>query len=152
MNSHLGSSSPDGLPQLHRAIANGKTPPLEECFTSLESYWSLNVQNGIAWPIRTSATQVMAKRKVGSQISSLTPDHGKSRIDPILLCVGGVQQTIIKISTRATTSVEIPSQSEVCTRSYSLAKLWESQPWWFRDCYLGVRGQKPFGCHSHRVV
>jgi hypothetical protein len=31
----------------------------------------------------------MAKRKVGSQISSLTPDHGKSGIDSIPLRVGG---------------------------------------------------------------
>jgi len=31
--------------------------------------------NGLVWPIWTSETQVMAKKKVGSQIGSLTPDH-----------------------------------------------------------------------------
>jgi hypothetical protein len=45
----------------------------------------------------------MAKRKAGSQIVSLTPDHKKSRIDPIYLAAGGVPYIVGKISTRATT-------------------------------------------------
>jgi hypothetical protein len=36
---------------------------------------------------------------------SLTPDHGKSRIDPIPLCSGGVQHVVEKLSIRATTLV-----------------------------------------------
>ncbi len=32
----------------------------------------------------------MAKRKVGGQTASLTPDHKKSRIDPIYLFVEGL--------------------------------------------------------------
>jgi len=31
--------------------------------------------NGLAWAICTFAAQVMAKRRAGSQIGSLTPDH-----------------------------------------------------------------------------
>jgi hypothetical protein len=47
----------------------------------------------------------MAKRKVGSQIVSLILDHEKSRIDPIPLCVGGVQHAVGKLLTKATTSL-----------------------------------------------
>ncbi len=32
--------------------------------------------------------------------------------------------------------------SKVCTQSYGTSKLWESQPWQFRDSHLGVPGQK----------
>jgi hypothetical protein len=44
----LGSSSFSGLSKLQRAIAKVKTPLLEDLFTSLESYWSVDVQNGLA--------------------------------------------------------------------------------------------------------
>jgi hypothetical protein len=50
-----------------------------------------------------SETQVMTKRRVGSQTTSLTPDQKKSRIDPIYLAVDDMQHTIGKLSTRATT-------------------------------------------------
>jgi hypothetical protein len=42
---------------------------------SLERYWNLDIENGLALAIRTSAAQVMGKRKAGSQTGSLTPDH-----------------------------------------------------------------------------
>jgi hypothetical protein len=41
----------------------------------LERSWTVDVQNGLAWAIWTSAAQVMGKRKAGSQTASLTPDH-----------------------------------------------------------------------------
>jgi hypothetical protein len=113
-----------------------------ELFISLESYWKLDVQNGLAWPIWTFATQVMAKRKVGSQTGSLTLDLGKSRIDTIPLREGGMQHVVGKLSTKITTSVQTLSQSEVCTKSYSPTKLWNSQPWRFQDSHLGIPGQK----------
>jgi hypothetical protein len=69
-------------------------------------------------------------------------DHGKSGIDPIPLRAGGMQHVFGKLLTRATTLVQTSSQSEVCTRSYSPAKLQDSQPWRFRDSHLGVPGQK----------
>jgi hypothetical protein len=87
-----------------------------------KSYWSVDVQNGLAWPIWPSVTQVMAKRKAESQTGNLTPDHGKSRIYSIPLRAGGVQHAIGKLSMKATTSVQTPSQLEVCTISYSPAK------------------------------
>jgi len=45
----------------------------------------------------------MTKRKAGSQIANLIPDHKKSGIDPIYLVVGGVPHIIGQLSTRATT-------------------------------------------------
>ncbi len=73
--SKWGLRSPLGLPKLQSSIAGVKTPCLEAFFMSLERYWSLNVENGLAWTICSCIAQVMAKRKVGSQISNLTPDH-----------------------------------------------------------------------------
>jgi hypothetical protein len=84
----------------------------------------------------------MAKTGVRSQKDNLISDHRKSRIDPIPLRVGHVQHDVGIILTRATTSIQTSSRSEVCTRNYSFAKLWESQPWWFRDSHLRVLGQK----------
>jgi hypothetical protein len=60
MNSHFGSWSPNGLLNLHREIARVKTHWIEEFLISLESSWNLDVWNGLAWPIWTSETQVMA--------------------------------------------------------------------------------------------
>jgi hypothetical protein len=72
---HFGSWSPNGLPNLQRAIAGVKTQWLEEFFISMESSWNLNILNGLASPIWTSETQVMAKRRARNQIGNLTPDH-----------------------------------------------------------------------------
>jgi len=71
----LGLGSPPGLPKFQSSIARVKTPHIGVFFTSLESYCSVNVENGLAWAIWTSAAQVMAKRRTGNQTSSLTPDH-----------------------------------------------------------------------------
>jgi hypothetical protein len=53
--------------------------------------------------IWTSKTQVMAKRRAGSQTTSLTPDQKKSGIDPIYLAVEGVPHTIEKLLTKTIT-------------------------------------------------
>jgi hypothetical protein len=79
--------------------------PLVEFFISLENYWNLDVENGLAWPIWTFKTQVIAERKVRSQIGSLTPNHGKLGIDLIPLRAGGVWHVVGKLLTRATTLV-----------------------------------------------
>jgi hypothetical protein len=100
-----GLESPPGLLKVQSSIARVKTPRIGEFFISLERYQTENVQNGLARPIWTSTTQVMAKRKAKSQIGSLTPDHGKSGIDPIPLRAGGVQHVVGKLSIRATTLV-----------------------------------------------
>jgi len=72
-------------------------------FISLESSWNVDVLNRFALLIWTFETQVMAKKRVGSQTASLTPDQKKSRIDLIYLSIDGVQHIIEKLLTRATT-------------------------------------------------
>jgi hypothetical protein len=57
------------------SIAEVKTLRLEVFFISLERSWNVNVENGLAWAIQTSAAQVMVKKRAGSQSGSLTPDH-----------------------------------------------------------------------------
>jgi len=44
----------------------------------------------------------MAKKRVESQTTSLTPDHKKLGIDPICLVAKGMQHIIGKLLTRAT--------------------------------------------------
>jgi hypothetical protein len=48
-------------------IAGVKTPFIGVFFISMERSWSVDVQNGLAWAIWTFATQVMGKRRAGSQ-------------------------------------------------------------------------------------
>jgi len=68
----------------------------------------------------------MAKRRAGSQIASLTPDHKKSGIDLIYLASEGVSHIVGKLSTRTTTLLHTTPQSEVCSQSYGAPKLRES--------------------------
>jgi hypothetical protein len=71
----MGFGSPPGLPKIQNAIARVKTPCIEVLFIPLERSWSLDVRNGLAWAIWTSAAQLMVERKTGSQTGNLTPDH-----------------------------------------------------------------------------
>ncbi len=111
-------------------------------FILLERSWSVDVQNGLAWAIWTFVAQVMVKRRAGSQIGSLTPDHKKSGIDPIPMFVDGVQHTVGKLLRRATSLLQTSSQSEVWAGSYEFPKSKESKPGQFRDSSLGVPGIK----------
>jgi len=70
-----GLGSPLGILKLQSSIEEVKTPFIGVFFISLESYRSVDVENGLAWAIWTSVAHVMAKRRAGSQIGSLTPDH-----------------------------------------------------------------------------
>jgi hypothetical protein len=71
----VGSWSPMGLPNTQSSIAGVKYPLIWVFLMSLERAWSVDVQNALALVIWTSAAQVMRKRRAGSQIGSLTPDH-----------------------------------------------------------------------------
>jgi hypothetical protein len=71
----VGSRSLSGLPKTQSSSLGVKTPCIGVFFIPLESFWSVNVQNGLAWAIWTFAAQVMGKRRAGSQTGSLTPDH-----------------------------------------------------------------------------
>jgi len=63
------------FPKFQSLITGVKTPRIGVFFISLENYINVNVENGLAWAIWTFVAQVMAKRKVGSQTGSLTPNH-----------------------------------------------------------------------------
>jgi hypothetical protein len=137
-----GFRSPLRLSKFQSSIAGVKTPCIEAFFKSLESYRSVDIENGLTWAIWTSIAQVMMKRKVGSWTVSLIPDHQKSRIDPIPVCVNGAQHTVGKLLTRAITLLQTSLRSKVYTWSYALSKFRESQLLEFWDSHLGISGQK----------
>jgi len=64
--SKWGLRSPLGLSKLQSSIAGVKTPYIGVFFISLESYRRVDVKNGLAWAIWTSATHIMAKRRARS--------------------------------------------------------------------------------------
>jgi hypothetical protein len=80
----LGFWSPPRLSKFQSSIAGVKTPCIGMFFTSLESYWSVDVKNGLALAIWISVAQVMAKRKGGGsnwQFDSRPLKVG-NRLDP----------------------------------------------------------------------
>jgi hypothetical protein len=84
----------------------------------------------------------MAKRRVESQTTNLTPDQKKSGIDPIYLVANNLRHTVGNLSTRATTLLQSALRSEVCLQSYAAPKLQESQLARFRDSHAGVPRKK----------
>jgi hypothetical protein len=73
--SKLGIWSPPGFPNVQSSTARPKTPRIEMFLVSLKRSWNVNIENGLALVIWTSAAQVMGKRRAGSQTGSLTSDH-----------------------------------------------------------------------------
>jgi hypothetical protein len=71
----VGTWSCLGLSKIQILITWIKSPCIKVFFIPLERSWSVDVWNGLAWAIRTSTAQVMVKRRVRSQTSSLTPNH-----------------------------------------------------------------------------
>jgi hypothetical protein len=63
-----GLGSPPRLPKTQNSIAGVKKPFLEVFFISLERSCNVDVENGLAWAIRTFAAQVMCERRVGFRI------------------------------------------------------------------------------------
>ncbi len=59
----VGTWSHPGLPKTQSLIVGVKTPRIEVFSIPLERSWSVDVQNGLAWTIQTSTTQVMVKRR-----------------------------------------------------------------------------------------
>ncbi len=146
----LGKSwdlSPPGLPKTQKTIWKTKTPLIGVFLVSLERSWNVDIENALAFSIWTFAAQVMGKRRAGSQTGSLTPNHFKSGIDPLPMPDSGVRYAVEKISTRATTSVQTSSRSEVGERSYALPKSRESRTGtlgWISGLQLGSLGNL---CH-----
>jgi len=71
----LGIWSSSGLPNVQSSTAGPKTPRIGVFLVSLERSWSVDIENALVLGIWTSVAQVMGKRRAGSQIGSLTPDH-----------------------------------------------------------------------------
>ncbi len=138
----VGTWSPTRLPQLQSSIVEVKTPCFEVFFIPLERPWSVDVENGLAWAIRTFAAQVMVEWRVGSQTGSLIPNHKKSGIDPIPVCSGEVWHIVGKLLRRATSLLQTSSQFEVWAGSYELPKSQEFKSGKFRDSSLVVPGIK----------
>ncbi len=82
----------------------------------------------------------MAKRRVGSQTTNLTPDQKKLGIDLIYLATDDVQHTVGKLSTRATTLLEVAPRFKVLLQSYGAPKSQKSWLAQFQDSHLGVMG------------
>jgi len=52
----MGTWESSGIPETSELNYRGQTPRLEVSFISLKSYQNVDVQNGLAWAIWTSAT------------------------------------------------------------------------------------------------
>jgi hypothetical protein len=97
------------------------------------------------WPrighldIWTFAVQVMGKRRAGSQIGNLTPDHQKSEIDLFPTSELRVRYVVGKISARATSLVQTSLQSDFSVGSYELPKSRDST----RDSFGTISGLQP---------
>jgi hypothetical protein len=94
-----------------------------------------SVENGLAWTIWTFVAQVITKRKVGSQIGSLTPDHQKSRIVPTR-CVQAKCDTLLKSSWRGLQLCFKPHRNWRFAQEVMRSQNCESPSCW----------KKPFGC------
>jgi len=82
----LGLGSPLGFPKLQSSITGVKTPRIGVFSISLESYWSVDVENGLTWAIWTFVAQVMAKRGPGVKLAIWLPTT-KSRESTRPWCV-----------------------------------------------------------------
>jgi hypothetical protein len=71
-------------------------------------------------------------------------DHYKSGIDPLLMCDGGVQHGVGKLSKRATSLVQTSSRSEVGAKHYDVPKSRESKTGTISRLHFGSPGKK---CH-----
>jgi hypothetical protein len=97
--------SPPGLSNVQSSTARPKTPHIGVFLVSLESSWSVNIENGLALAIWTSIAQVMGKRRAESQTGNLTPDHYKSGIDLFPTSELKVRYVVAKMTIRATSLV-----------------------------------------------
>jgi hypothetical protein len=144
----LGIWSPPGLPNVYSSIARPKTPCIEVFLVSLERYWIVDNENGLALAIWTYLTQVMGKRRAGSQIANLTPDHKKSGIDLFPTSELRLQYVVEKISTRATSLVQTLLRSDFAIGSYELPKSRDSN----RDSFGTISGLGSHAKKSHLDV
>jgi hypothetical protein len=95
----------------------------------------------------------MAKRRVESQIASLTIDQKNSRIDLIYLVADNVRHTVGKLSMRAITLLQNAPRFEVCSQSYGGSKVAGVPAGAISGLPFGSLGrEKPFGCRPRGKV
>jgi hypothetical protein len=132
-NFHFGRWSPGGFPKLQRVISGVKTQWIVAFYISLEKLLEHKCLKWARLLIQTSETQVMAKRRAGGQIASLTPNQKKSWIDPNYWSVDNVPHNVGKLLMRATTLLQTEPQSKVFSQSYGAPKSresWEKKTIW----------------------
>jgi hypothetical protein len=81
-----GLGSPLGLPKIQSSIARVKTPFLEVFFISLESSWSVDVENGLVEPFRHPEHKLWMKEGSGVKLPVWLPTTKRSGIDPTPMC------------------------------------------------------------------
>jgi hypothetical protein len=64
-----GLGSPPGLPKLHSSIARVKTLCIGVFFISLESYQSVDVENGLVWAIWNLQHKLWQKEGPGVKLA-----------------------------------------------------------------------------------
>jgi len=138
--------NPPRLLNVQSSTERLKTPRIGVFLVSLERSWSVHIENGLALVIWTSIAQVMGKRRAGSQIGSLTPDHKKSGIDLFSTSELRPFDTSLERSRRGLRVWFRPRcnqtpQSGVMT-SQSLGTPSEIVSGQFRDSNLGVLGKR----------
>jgi hypothetical protein len=91
----------------------------------------------------------MGKKRAGSQIGNLTPDHKKSGIDLFSMSNDSVRHGVGKLSRRATTLIQTSLQSDLAVGRYELPKSRDSNQdnfeiisGQFQDSNLGVPGKR----------
>jgi len=71
--------SPLGLPNVQSSTERPQTPCIEVFLVSLERSWNVDIENGLALAIWTSAAQVMGKRRARSQTATKSQESTSSR-------------------------------------------------------------------------
>ncbi len=84
----------------------------------------------------------MAKRKVGSQTASLTPNQEKSGIDSIFLALDNVPHTVGKFSTRTTTFFRLHLDPRSACKVMGIQSCGSPPLAQFRDSHSRVSGEK----------
>jgi hypothetical protein len=133
----LGHQS--GLPKLQSSIVGVKTPRLRVFFISLESYWSVDVENGLALAIQKSAAQVMAKKRPRIKLAVWLPSI-KSQKSTQPQCVQVKCDTPLENSRR---------ELQICFKPHLNCRF-EQRVISSQSGGSPNRDKKPFGCRCRR--
>jgi hypothetical protein len=68
-----GLGSPPGLPKFQSSIVGVRTPRIGAISISLESYWNVNVENGLAWAFGHLQHTLWQKERPGVKLADAPP-------------------------------------------------------------------------------